>query len=110
MAEEHGVSVSNKPSTPCLATRFPYGTPISYGEMRKVEAGETFLRNLGLYNVRLRVHGELVRIETDRKDIPVITEHRETVTEYLKKLGYVYITLDLEGFRSGSMDVEEQKQ
>lgn len=110
MAEEYGVSVSNKPSTPCLATRFPYGTPISYEEMRKVEAGETFLRNFGLYNVRLRVHGELVRIETDRKGIPIITEHREAVTEYLKKLGYVYITLDLEGFRSGSMDVEEQKQ
>lgn len=104
MAEEYGISTANKPSTPCLATRFPYGTRISYTEMRKVEEAETFLRNLGLYNVRLRVHGELVRIEVDLRDLSIITERRKKVTEFLKKLGYVYITLDLEGFCSGSMD------
>ncbi len=109
MAEEYGISTANKPSTPCLATRFPYGTPISYTEMRKVEKGETFLRNLGLYNVRLRVHGELVRIEVDLRDLSLITERRKEVTEFLKKLGYAYITLDLEGFCSGSMDREKQK-
>lgn len=108
MAAEYGISVSNKPSTPCLATRFPYGTPLSYEEMRKAEAGETFLRTLGLYNVRLRVHGNLVRIETDKKDLPLIVEQQKSVTEYLKNLGYTYITLDLEGFRSGSMDIKNE--
>lgn len=106
-AEECGISVSDKPSTPCLATRFPYGTHLSYEEMRKVEAGEEFLRNMGFYNVRLRVHGELVRIEVDKKDLLMIVEQRDRVTEYLKSLGYTYLTLDLEGFRSGSMDVQE---
>ena len=104
-AKETGLSVSDKPSTPCLATRFPYGVHLSYKEMRKVEEGETFLRNLGLYNVRLRVHGEVARIEADQKDLQRLVEERGRVTEFLKKLGYLYITLDLEGFRSGSMDV-----
>ena len=104
-AGEYGISVSDKPSTPCLATRFPYGTHLSYEEMRKVEAGEVFLRNLGFYNVRLRVYGEFVRIEVDKQDLQMLVEQRERVIEYLKSLGYTYLTLDLEGFRSGSMDV-----
>lgn len=106
LAGECGISVSQKPSTPCLATRFPYGTHISYEEMRKVEKGEAYLRNLGLYNVRLRVHGSIARIETDLKDLCRSMEHREGIVRYLKKLGYTYVTLDLEGFRSGSMDEE----
>lgn len=105
LAEAYGVSVFNKPSTPCLATRFPYGTQLSYEEMRKVEKGEALLRSRGFYNVRLRVYKELVRIETDVKDIPRLVEQREVIADYLKSLGYRYITVDLEGFRSGSMDV-----
>ena len=103
-AKECGISVSDKPSSPCLATRFPYGTRLSYEEMRKVEAGEAFLKNLGFYNVRLRVHGELARIEVDQRDLHLLLDQREAVLKYLKGLGYTYLTLDLEGFRSGSMD------
>lgn len=106
MAEEYGISVSKKPSVPCLATRFPYGTRISYEEMQKVGAGEAFLKTLGLFNVRLRVHGKIARIEVDRQDMTVILDKKDVVTEYLKNLGYIYSTLDLEGFRSGSMDTE----
>lgn len=105
LAGECGVSVSQKPSTPCLATRFPYGVRISYEEMRRVEEGETYLKNLGLYNVRLRVHGNIARIETDLEDLCIVLKQREELAGYLKKLGYTYVTLDLEGFRSGSMDV-----
>ena len=104
LAGEYGISVSDKPSTPCLATRFPYGTRISYEEIRKVEAGETFLKNMGLYNVRLRVHGGLARIEADQNSLHTILEQRDGVIGHLKSLGYRYVTLDLEGFRSGSMD------
>ena len=104
LAGEYGISVSKKPSTPCLATRFPYGVRLSYEEMRKVEQGEAYLRSLGLGNVRLRVHDKLVRLEVDRDDIGKIMERREDAAAYLRRLGYVYITLDLEGFRSGSMD------
>lgn len=106
MAEGYGISVSGKPSAPCLATRFPYGTRITYKEMKKAGDGEAFLKTLGLYNVRLRVHGKVVRIETDLQNMPAIIEEKDIITEYLKKLGYTYITLDLEGFRSGSMDVD----
>lgn len=104
MAAEYGLSVADRPSAPCLATRFPYGTPLSQPMMRKVEKGEEFLKSLGFYNVRLRVHGELARIEVDRKDLPLLLHQRDSITNFLKKLGYVYITLDLEGFHSGSMD------
>lgn len=104
LAEEYGLSVSKKPSTPCLATRFPYGSRLSYEEMLKVEKGEDFLKNLGLYNVRLRVHNDIARIEVDKEDIVKIVVYKEAIISYLKELGYRYITLDLEGFRSGSMD------
>ena len=104
LAGEYGISVSKKPSTPCLATRFPYGVRLSYEEMRRVEQGEAYLRSLGLGNVRLRVHDQLVRLEVDRDDMGKIMERREDAAAYLRRLGYVYITLDLEGFRSGSMD------
>lgn len=104
LAEEYGLSVSKKPSTPCLATRFPYGSRLSYEEMKKVEKGEDFLKNLGLYNVRLRVHNDIARIEVDKEDIVKIVVYKEAIISYLKELGYRYITLDLEGFRFGSMD------
>ncbi len=105
LAEKYGISVSNRPSMPCLATRFPYGTRLSYEELEKVEKGETFLKKLGVYNVRLRIHGDTARIEVDAADFPVILAHRAEITACIKELGYSYITLDLEGFRSGSMDI-----
>lgn len=105
LAEEYGISVSRKPSTPCLATRFPYGSRLTYEDMRTVERGEAFLRELGFYNVRLRVHDKLVRIEVDTKDMGLAEAKKEEIVTYLKSLGYMYVTLDLEGFRSGSMDV-----
>lgn len=104
LAEEYGLSVSKNPSTPCLATRFPYGSRLSYEEMKKVEKGEDFLKNLGLYNVRLRIHNDIARIEVDKEDIVKIVVYKEAIISYLKELGYRYMTLDLEGFRSGSMD------
>lgn len=106
MAEEYGISVSKKPSSPCLATRFPYGTRITYEELQKTSEGESFLKTLGLYNVRLRIHGKIARMEVDRQDMILVIEQKDSVIEYLKKLGYIYITLDLEGFRSGSMDID----
>lgn len=105
MACEYGISVSSKPATPCLATRFPYGTELTYEKMEQVEKGEAFLKENGLHNVRVRVHDSLARIEVDESAFAEFLTHKKEITEYLKNLGYVYITLDLEGFRSGSMDV-----
>jgi len=105
LGRELGLSVASKPAAPCLATRFPYGTELSYEKIEQVEKGETFLKGFGFRNVRLRVHGEIARIEVDREDFARFTEHSEEIVLYLKGLGYPYITLDMEGFRSGSMDI-----
>lgn len=105
LAAEYGISVSGKPSAPCLATRFPYGSRLSYEAMRRVETGEAYLKNMEFYNVRLRVHENIARIEVDSGEFGSVLEHKEEITALLKKLGYSYVTLDLEGFRSGSMDI-----
>ena len=105
MAEEYKISVADRPSAPCLATRFPYCTSLNIEEMRKVEKGEDFIRKLGFYNVRLRVHKDIVRIEVDDKDMIKFLECRKSIMEFLKTLNYSYITLDIDGFRSGSMDI-----
>lgn len=109
LANEYKISVSNRPSAPCLATRFPYGTSLSYEKMRLVEKGEAFIKTFGMYNVRLRVHGEIARIEVDQKDIVKLIEHNKEIISYLKALGYIYVTVDLEGFRSGSMDYDQKR-
>lgn len=105
LAEMYGLSVSDRPATPCLATRFPYDTPLSYEEMKRVEVGETYLRSLGFYNVRLRVHNEIVRIEVDENYFEKIIKMRKEIISFLKDTGFAYVTIDLEGFRSGSMDL-----
>lgn len=104
-AAEYGVSVADRPSTPCMATRFPYGTKLSYEALARVEEGEEWLRRQGFYNVRLRVHGDILRIEVDGEDMGKLLERKREIIEYMKKLGFCYLTLDLEGFRSGSMDI-----
>ncbi len=103
-ARELLVPVADKPSMPCLATRFPYGTPLTDDALRKAERGEAYLRELGLNVVRLRVHGDVARIETDPDGFDLVVEKRFEIAFELRRLGFPYVTLDLEGFRSGSMD------
>ncbi|SHI55610.1 uncharacterized protein SAMN02745751_00569 [Dethiosulfatibacter aminovorans DSM 17477] len=104
MAREFGISVADRPSSPCLATRFPYGTLLSDEKMRAVEKGESYIQELGFYNVRIRVHEDIARIEVDEKEMKELLDKRGKVIRLLKDLGFEYITVDLEGFRSGSMD------
>ena len=73
-------------------------------KLKRVEKGEEYLRSIGAGNLRLRVHGDIARIEADGDQMGALLERRAGITKYLKELGYGYITLDLEGFRSGSMD------
>ena len=105
LAAEYGISVSGRPSTPCMATRFPYGAELSYDAMQMTAAGEDWLRNQGFYNVRLRVHGSIARIEVDKEDMSSLLEKKDEVIKELSAYGFDYITLDLAGFRSGSMDI-----
>ncbi len=106
LAASYGISVADRPASPCMATRFPYGTRLTREKMEAVHQGEVFLRTLGFYNVRLRVQEDLARIEVDADSLEDILKHREEIIKFLKGLGYRYVTLDLEGFRSGSMDDE----
>lgn len=104
LAGEYGLTVADKPASPCMATRFPYGERLSYGAMDRAAEGEAYLRDLGFYNVRLRVHGEIVRLEVDTEAFPEFLAQRESIVLRMRELGYRYVTMDLEGFRSGSMD------
>lgn len=102
----YGISVASRPSAPCMATRLPYHTELDYDILRQIELGEVYLRKKAGGNIRLRVHGDVVRIEVDQNAFRMVLEAGEEIAEYLKELGFLYITLDLEGFRSGSMDVK----
>ena len=104
-AKSLNISVASRPSAPCMATRLPYNTAISFELLENIEKGEEFIKSLGFRDVRLRVHNDIVRIEVNKEDLGNLLSERYAVLGYLKKLGFVYITLDLEGFRSGSMDI-----
>ncbi len=99
-----GLPTWDKPSLACLASRFPYGRPITVEELRQVDQAETFLRRLGLGQLRVRHHRDTARIEVRPQDFPLVLAHREKIVARLRELGYVYVTLDLAGFRSGSMN------
>lgn len=103
LARELGVEVSEKPSSPCLATRLPYGTTLTRELLRRIELAEEVVRKAGVSTVRVRVHGEIARIETEPQAFSKLLGNHRLVTE-LHQLGFTYITLDLDGFRSGSMD------
>ncbi len=106
LAGELGIPTAKKPSTPCLATRFPYNAHLEDASLRQVEEAENLLKSYvpDDTNVRLRVHGDVARIETDPEVFDLLLTHREEIADRLKELGYTYVTLDLAGFHSGSMD------
>jgi uncharacterized protein len=106
LSRQLGLKTWNRPSSPCLSSRFPYGQKITLSDLKKVELAEDFLRALGLDNVRVRVHGDSARIEVDEKDIPLLTgpKNRRAIVDHLRFLGFTFVTLDLEGFRTGSLN------
>ena len=108
-AEKRGISVANKPAMPCMATRFPYGTSLTYEMIQRVEQAEQEIRELGFYNVRLRVHQDIARIEVDVCDLEKAVAAKDHIIEIADRFGYTYVCLDLMGFRSGSMDVHIAK-
>ena len=105
LAEEMGAHVAKRASTPCMATRFPYNTRLDSKLMERLGDAEAWLHGQGFYNVRLRVHGEIARLEIDDKEMERLLACRKNVVERLKAIGLDYVTLDLEGYRSGSMDI-----
>lgn len=106
LASDLFILSSNRPSAPCLATRLPYGDTLDFDLLERIDLGEKYIKKLGFYNVRLRAHKDILRIEVDKEAFPKFMESYGTVVQQLKELGFLYITLDLEGFRSGSMDIK----
>ena len=99
-----GLSTWDKPQSACLSSRIPFGVRITVDELSRVGRAERALKELGFRQVRVRVHGEVARVEVENDDIPRLVGERERVVEMLKALGYRFVTLDLEGFRSGTMN------
>ena len=104
VARHLGLDVADKPAAACLASRIPYGTPVTLGTLARVGRAEAALRALGLRQLRVRHYGELARIEVPVDDLAALVDERVLVVEAVKAAGYTYVTLDLEGFRSGNLN------
>lgn len=110
MAGELGIAVAQRPSSPCLATRLPYGAEVTPQLLRRIEQGENLMKEMGFPVVRVRVHGDIVRLEVPLEHLSALLEQRPKVVDGLHELGFSYITVDLEGFRSGSMDIGRSRE
>jgi uncharacterized protein len=95
---------SEKPAFACLASRFPYGTKITKERLKQVEAAEEYLFSLGLRQCRVRYHDHIARIEVPVDEIPTVLAQTQKIIKRFKTLGFTYITLDLEGYRTGSLN------
>ncbi len=98
------IPVWDKPAQPCLSSRVPYGTPVTVETLSKIERAEDFLRDLGLREFRARHHDKLCRVEASEADMEIAFRRREEITAGLKKIGYLWVSLDLTGLRSGSLN------
>jgi uncharacterized protein len=106
MSKELGLRIWNHPSSPCLSSRFPYGQRITLTDLMRIEKAEEFLRTFGIYDIRVRNNGDTARIEVSEKDMHIFLnpKNRLLIIEALKSLGYLFVSLDLEGYRSGSLN------
>ncbi len=109
LAHNLGLAVWNKPSGACLASRIPYGQPITQESLRIVEEAEKYLKSLGFLQLLVRSHRRLARIEVPKRDMARAMNCRDEIAKTLKAIGFDYVSLDLEGFRSGSMDEDLMK-
>ncbi|HII98845.1 MAG TPA: ATP-dependent sacrificial sulfur transferase LarE [Methanoregula sp.] len=104
IARVSGLPVWQKPSAACLSSRIPYGDAITPEKLKMIEEAEAFLSAQGFSQLRVRLHGSVARIEVLQEDLPEILSIRNDVVNALRSIGFAYVTLDLEGYRSGSMD------
>ena len=106
LSHAKGLPTWDRPASPCLASRIPYGIPVTAETLNKIAQGEKYLHSLGLRQLRLRHHGDIARIELDQEDMEKIikADIRQGIVEHLKTLGYKYVALDLTGYRIGSLN------
>lgn len=107
-SQKLGLNTWDAPALACLSSRIPYGTPISKDILTKIKLGEDIMRSQNFKIFRVRHHDNIVRIEVAKEEIEKLlnSEIREKITNELKKIGYIYITMDLDGYRTGSMNEE----
>jgi uncharacterized protein len=103
-ARQLGLANWNKPSMACLASRIPYGVKISVKVLERIELAEKYLKKQKLSQVRVRDHYPIARIEVLKKDIKNVLDNRQKIAKYFKRLGYKYTALDLEGYKTGSLN------
>ena len=104
LSKELGLPTATKPSSACLASRIPFGTAITRENLVQVERAEVFLRDLGVTQLRVRHHGDVARIEVTPEEFYLVLNNRDWIVKEFKMLGFSYVTMDLQGFRSGSME------
>ncbi|MFH1788027.1 MAG: ATP-dependent sacrificial sulfur transferase LarE [Candidatus Altiarchaeota archaeon] len=104
LAVRLGLPNAGKPSAACLSSRIPYGQRISKEGLGRVEAAEDYLKGIGVAQVRVRLHGDVARIEAEPEDFSLILDARERLAERFVEIGFKYVALDLLGYRSGSMN------
>jgi uncharacterized protein len=106
LSRRAGLATWDRPAAACLSSRVPYGTPVSVDTIRTIEQGEEAVRALGFRQFRVRFHGDLVRIEIAKDELPkaLTIESAQALTSIFKQLGFLYVTLDLEGYRQGSLN------
>ena len=110
LSKEMGLPTWDKPSFACLATRVEHGAPVTRETLERIENAEEFLSSLGFRQYRVRVHGRLARIEVERELIPRAAEKAEVISDALRDMGFGFVTLDLSGFRSGSMAIDNRSR
>ncbi|MGP4078432.1 ATP-dependent sacrificial sulfur transferase LarE [Pseudalkalibacillus sp. R45] len=94
----------NKPSFACLSSRIPYGTRITAKKINQLDEAENYLLNLGFYDVRVRHHDQIARIEVGEEEFGLALQHKDKIDQKLKELGFIYVALDLQGYRTGRMN------
>lgn len=104
LSKELNLETWNKPAYACLASRFPYGEEITASKLNRVEKAESYLFTLGIEQLRVRYHDTIARVEVSNEDVHNILLHSKDIIKRFKELGFEYITLDLEGYRTGSLN------
>lgn len=104
IARHLDIPIWDKPAQPCLSSRVPYGTPVTIETLSKIERAEDFLRGLGMREFRARHHDKLCRVEASEVDMDIAFSHRDEIVAGLKKIGYLWVSLDLAALRSGSLN------
>ena len=104
IAKSLDIPIWDKPAQPCLSSRIPYGTPVTAENLAKIEQAEEFLRGLGLKEIRARHHDKLCRIEVGEDEIDFAFGHRKEIVAAVRKIGYLWVSMDMSGLRSGSLN------